>query len=101
MCLFRAYFIVCTENYTDILHLGNIVGIQCDCTAQLSFMGEYMRIYISNLVVLQARGTQLDIMSSRSRHPSATSRRVNTRRWRGNPLPPAPAPYPGFLVHFL
>lgn len=43
----------------------------------------------------------MDLMSSRSRHPSATSRRVSTRRWRGNPVPPAPAPYPGFLVHFL
>ena len=53
------------------------------------------------VLVLQARGTQLDLISSRSRHPSTTSRRVNTRRWRGNPVPPAPAPYPGFLVHFL
>ncbi|PNF15292.1 hypothetical protein B7P43_G00996 [Cryptotermes secundus] len=49
----------------------------------------------------EARGSQLDLMSSRNRHSSTPSRHVSTRRWRGNPLPPTPAPYPGFLVHFL
>ncbi|XP_069697894.1 E3 ubiquitin-protein ligase RNF38 isoform X2 [Periplaneta americana] len=53
------------------------------------------------LFLSETRGSQLDLLSSRSRRPSTPSRRVNARRWRGNPLPHAPAPYPGFLLHFF
>ncbi|XP_066996617.2 RING finger protein 44 [Anabrus simplex] len=52
------------------------------------------------IFISEPRSTQLELLPSRSRRPSTPSWRLSTRRWRGNPLP-APAAYPGFLLHFL
>ncbi|XP_046430902.1 RING finger protein 44 isoform X2 [Neodiprion virginianus] len=46
------------------------------------------------------RSSQLEMLQSRTRRPTANVRRQRPTRWRGTP-PLPPSPYPGLLLHFL